>query len=54
MTEPLHTDDPTATFTMPDGRVIKNLTPVDYDITYDDPDLTLHTPPPIPDGLPDA
>lgn len=34
MTEPLHWDDPTRTVTLPDGRVIRNLTVEEYNATY--------------------
>lgn len=36
MTNPLHDDDPDASVTMPDGRVVRNLTAVEYAASYAD------------------
>lgn len=36
MNDLLNDDDPDATFTRPDGAVVRNLTPEEYDATYAD------------------
>lgn len=38
MPDVLHTDDPERTVTMPDGRVVRNLTADEYAATYADGD----------------